>query len=177
MVCLRQYKPLSGGKAAPPPAPPAPSADGAPPGPPPMPDSNSFDVNNADNDAEVGATFLEQQAVFQGAGMGALLQHDESLAKVFGPGSPMVALMTQDMDALKDMSPAALKGMMAMMGYLMPGVDSIYTGCPLRVHGRTIGTFCAIYMGLEGDLPPTRKELVQAEAKECGQIIESLVEM
>ena len=175
MVCMRQYKPLSGDKAppAPPPPPPADAAADAPPAPPPM---AAFDTNNPDNDVEVANSFLEQQAVFGGPGLGTLLQHDPSLAAVFGPGSPMIALMSGDMSALGDMSPAAVKGLMSMMGYLAPGVDTIYTGCPLRVHGRTIGTFCAIYMGVEGSLDPARKELVQAKAKEAGQILEGIVE-
>ena len=56
-------------------------------------------------------------------------------------------------------------------------VSYTYTGAPLRVHGRTIGTFCAMHGPLGDDeVSAAQKAMLQQKAKEAGQLVEALVE-
>ena len=113
------------------------------------------------------------QAMEKIMGMGekvsVLAANDPALAHAFGPDG-LFALM-QDPEKMAALPPELQRGM-GLFGTAMSSPDLLYTGAPLRVGGRTIGTFCCLFLdrGPEAAFSPAEEVLLKSHAARASEV-------
>ena len=98
-----------------------------------------------------------------------LAANDPALAHAFGPDG-LFALM-QDPEKMAALPPELQRGM-GLFGTAMSSPDLLYTGAPLRVGGRTIGTFCCLFLdrGPEAAFSPAEEVLLKTHAARASEV-------
>ena len=82
----------------------------------------------------------------------------------------------QDPSKLDALPENIQKGLGALIHYMTAG-DFLYSGTPLRVNGRAIGTFCCLYTGLkDGLLPESNKALQVEKAAAAARIVDEVAD-
>ena len=98
-----------------------------------------------------------------------LAEHDGMLAEMLGENG-FFALM-QDPSKVEALPPPLQKGVKGMM-HALSDESCVYSGAPLRINGRAIGTFCCFYSGLkDGEVSEANKQLQHAKADAAARII------
>lgn len=95
---------------------------------------------------------------------------DPSFDAMFASSGMMSALM--DPEVMASYSPERQRGMAIMFSGLQhPGL--LYSGCPVRVQGRTIGTCCCLYLDHPDDVSDAEKAGQMRYAAQIGELLAS----
>jgi len=116
---------------------------------------------------------VDQTIFGLGDGLTTLASDDPALAATMGLfGQMMDPSLPRDPDVF---TPELERGLGLLAGF-MASDNAMYSGAPLRVGGRTIGTFCCLYLDIE-EVDQERKAMQLVKAERAGKILETIAEM
>lgn len=109
-----------------------------------------------------------------GPSVSALFESDPSVKAIMEPGGLLSLMMDP---ALRATLPATSQdGIDALMAvFSAPG--TMYAGHPLRVNGRTIGTFCALYTPREDEYSEAEHAELLSCASEVAHLVDQLADV
>lgn len=107
-------------------------------------------------------------------GIRSLTATNPSFEAMFGPSGLVTAM--SDPEVMATFTPEQQRGAGLMFGFLNNS-GAMYSGCPVRVEGRTIGTFCCLFMDRSDEMTEAETEIQRAHAASVGALLSSLSDL